>query len=1390
MQTSGIFAAKGLETMTEADKEKVRNRYKKAGIVNLKIVMDEINAHYVENTLTNKNILERLLQKNPTVKERMLSFFKKAEADYAADENLSGAAKKLYKQYKKLFEEFSKKNYGNNAFGLTAGSFTNSEITGDTDKKTTVSSVNTENTHDTERYALKPYSEKQVENWKSSKKIVIYESPAQLRTFVKMSRANGQYNKKIYFGAIGTALAERIYNDTGLNLENYNVTLYSNEIRKIFKDHGNEELERLSGQRAVTETDFLQIPDVMQNATEIYRSKVDYDGKPAITFVKADENSWTTVLAVVSDKHLDLRVQTEYIHPQSKKGTLATPLGEQAPNNTPKASGGTDSTNSISQNQQNVNTETENNSDERLALPINIKEQINNFERQVDNIDKIPAREALVVCGTPQVFLDIGLNNLPMTLNLEHAQDAIKLNPKHADRFIGKTALKSLPEKLQNPIAIIASKTGQSTSLVAIVDLQGQNGKSIITPVYLNGESKSNGIRMNVNAIKSAHERKNAISYLLMGAINNETNGKISIFYVDNKKATQLIRGEGLQLPNSFMSMNGFIHSISENGSPVKGNFKKISQTETKQFKTWFGNSKVIDANGKPKIVYHGTNSNFNVFDPAKFNQNEQHGDYVGEAFFFADTIEKAQKYGNNVIPVYLSIKNPLIIDTESTAQKFREQFKGMFKEGNPKIRELIGGKYDYYEILKSNPRQIREYLQNKGYDGLIDNIYGQYAVFENTQIKSATDNIGTFDVKNPDIRYALDDSGDSGAKITIGSTDHERYLALKDRKLSLSARTNTEKLDAVMKKIDITQETFDYSAYGDRSRLFKKIGDEFDLYKQYSNRDVKLEFSFSKSNMAESISKQRRNYYKFAKLLSCFDTVIENAIGIEIHNRNADGYKFDDTLKQCYVLASAFVDGNNIVPVKLEVKEFSDKENTLHIAIALESIKKDEGISARGRQGGVAQQYRPSSSDEIVTQEVAENGVAQQYAPSSTISIADFFAKINPSDESFYKYIPKEFLQDSDNKAPTADKDIRYALDIHNDYTYESLVKKPDMTITEVTEALPRDAEGKISRSRVRAMALANVRKQNNPKNTADLVYAHCDDTGTDIRVGSRGLNHGLDRRVEVNAKASLVIGDLIKNAIKVNEVNSLSQGHEGDYVLLSCFSDETGVYGVSIYVDRVSNEVTGMDSIDILYSVNGKKIGTAAPNAEVSDRSPSPTVPTISISQLLEKSNTKFKDIFSKDVYEHFGTEKDTSTKLGSSTRYALPKTDSGDSGTKITTDFSKAPTNNIADYIAAVEEILLIDSTNRYRGKLYNDILSKGDSDKVVVSKGKQAQLRANYQGEKVFYKKDVEKALKKIDVFGKLSADIRNELSNSVWKGYNDRLDDSGYEKYMHSTGNIL
>ena len=84
-----------------------------------------------------------------------------------------------------------------------------------------------------------------------------------------------------------------------------------------------------------------------------------------------------------------------------------------------------------------------------------------------------------------------------------------------------------------------------------------------------------------------------------------------------------------------------------------------------------------------------------------------------------------------------------------------------------------------------------------------------------------------------------------------------------------------------------------------------------------------------------------------------------EMAVGVEVHNRNSEGYKPDPNLKEMYVLVSAFEDGESIIPVKLEIKEFSDKANKLYVAIALENIKKNEVVKEGNTKNSVTQASR-----------------------------------------------------------------------------------------------------------------------------------------------------------------------------------------------------------------------------------------------------------------------------------------------------------------------------------------------------------------------------------------------------------------------------------------------
>lgn len=53
----------------------------------------------------------------------------------------------------------------------------------------------------------------------------------------------------------------------------------------------------------------------------------------------------------------------------------------------------------------------------------------------------------------------------------------------------------------------------------------------------------------------------------------------------------------------------------------LKGN-QQIHQTQTPEFKKWFGNSKVVDKDGKPLVVYHGTNKEITKFSGKKIGRS------------------------------------------------------------------------------------------------------------------------------------------------------------------------------------------------------------------------------------------------------------------------------------------------------------------------------------------------------------------------------------------------------------------------------------------------------------------------------------------------------------------------------------------------------------------------------------------------------------------------------------------------------------------------------------------------------------------------------------------------------------------------------------------------
>jgi len=197
--------------------------------------------------------------------------------------------------------------------------------------------------------------------------------------------------------------------------------------------------------------------------------------------------------------------------------------------------------------------------------------------------------------------------------------------------------------------------------------------------------------------------------------------------------------------------------------------------TDSKYFKEWFKDSKVVDGNGKPLVVYHGTpNEFFDVFDTGRINETAE-----GQGLYFTDKKSIAKGYGEGgyLFEVYLSIEKPLDFYKKTISRKDFEKFiRKLDPDGtgfltnygdvdydgyNKVLREAIENEYDGADTDVDLIGSIRNTGENfdelskalkesLGYDGIIvqpewGGKQTVYVAFAPTQIKSATGNRGTF---------------------------------------------------------------------------------------------------------------------------------------------------------------------------------------------------------------------------------------------------------------------------------------------------------------------------------------------------------------------------------------------------------------------------------------------------------------------------------------------------------------------------------------------------------------------------------------------------------------------------------------------------------------------
>jgi hypothetical protein len=195
-------------------------------------------------------------------------------------------------------------------------------------------------------------------------------------------------------------------------------------------------------------------------------------------------------------------------------------------------------------------------------------------------------------------------------------------------------------------------------------------------------------------------------------------------------------------------------------------------------FRRWFGNSVVRNADGSPKVVYHGTTAvAFTAFRPF-YRKGEQLGFGIGH---FAESLDFAARYAFSedtarkgkgearVYSVYLSVQSPLVapaVVIEGTPEfALAKKLAGarLLTQTDEQGRKIA---YLQNAIDKTQGKRAEALIRDAGYDGVVyqatllsPDAYGvvktgeslSWIAFEPWQVKSV-DNAGAFDPSDSDI--------------------------------------------------------------------------------------------------------------------------------------------------------------------------------------------------------------------------------------------------------------------------------------------------------------------------------------------------------------------------------------------------------------------------------------------------------------------------------------------------------------------------------------------------------------------------------------------------------------------------------------------------------------
>ena len=374
------------------------------------------------------------------------------------------------------------------------------------------------------------------------------------------------------------------------------------------------------------------------------------------------------------------------------------------------------------------------------------------IDEMFDNADfdkSAHQRERYDLGVTPEWMKGVGITGENFSLSFKN----IKTHQgKDADHNLTREEWHQLPEALKMPFLVTKRKDASDKFRLYVNIIHNGHYVAVGVDVKRVNQGKNKPM-LEVNSIKTVfgHKEKMSANEVVLTYDKNITPEQEALLRgLDYREYPTIQELSAANVRNNSdiakvkRTMQEDRDDVTEDTAMYRIREDEAGDIHGENFKNWFGDwendpdeaSKVVDESGRPKVVLHGTpNTDFHEFRDDMIGSANDPG-WLGRGFYFyGNNPEYARQYANGgrVMEVYLNIRNPYYATVE-----------------------------DMERLAEANSaeasREFRERLEAEGYDGVYYNgdLNEEWVAFHPNQIKSATDNVGTYDSNNDDVRYRI----------------------------------------------------------------------------------------------------------------------------------------------------------------------------------------------------------------------------------------------------------------------------------------------------------------------------------------------------------------------------------------------------------------------------------------------------------------------------------------------------------------------------------------------------------------------------------------------------------------------------------------------------------